>query len=115
MNKIPPDIDAWTIPPFSQYEGIEGVVFDDERVILDMWSPWHAERVNVRLPIARARVHAAEWRLSNVMPRSDATLLVAAEESVAAAKLEVAQLEYKRDLLEASRVREGANPEFVWR
>jgi hypothetical protein len=114
MQYTQPDIDAWSVPPFSQYDGIEGVIFDDERVIVDMWSPWHAERVNVRLPIARARVHAAEWRLSNVQPRGDASLVVAAEQSLAEAKAEVAELEHKRDLLEASRVREGARPGFTW-
>lgn len=108
------DLDAWTIPPFSQYDGIEGLYSDDERIILDMWSPWHAQRVNVRLPIARARVRAAEWRLANVMPRGDASLVVNAEDTLAEARAEVAELEYKRDLLEASRVRENEWPGFTW-
>lgn len=105
---------AWTIPPFSQFDGIEGLYCDDERIILDMWSPWHAQRVNVRLPIARARVAAAEWRLANVRPRGDDALVVAAEQSLAESKAELAELEYKRDLLEASRVRENRWPGFVW-
>lgn len=114
MHTNTTDLDAFTIPPFSQYEGIEGLYSDDERTIIDMWSPWHAQRVNVRLPIARTRVAAAEWRLANVIPRGDAALVVAAERSLAEAKAEVAELEHKRDLLEASRVRENAWPGFTW-
>jgi hypothetical protein len=114
MHTTPSDFDAWTIPPFSQFDGVEGLYCDDERVILDMWSPWHAQRVNVRLPIARARASAAEWRLENVRPRGDATLVVSAEQALAAAKVELSELERKRDLLEASRVRENAWPGFVW-
>lgn len=114
MQIKPPDLDAWTIPPFSQYDGIEGIYCDDERVIVDMWSPWHAQRVNVRLPIARARVRAAEWRLANVQPRGDAAMLASAEFVLAQAKAEVAELEHKRDLLEASRVRENEWPGWTW-
>jgi hypothetical protein len=114
MNTKSPDIDAFTIPPFSQYDGIEGIYSDDERIILDMWSPWHAQRVNVRLPIARSRVRAAEWRLANVIPRGDATLVESAEYVLAEARAEVAELEYKRDLLEASRVRENEWPGWTW-
>jgi ribosomal protein S18 acetylase RimI-like enzyme len=114
MQTKSPDLDAWTIPPFSQYEGIEGIYSDDERIILDMWSPWHAQRVNVRLPIARARVRAAEWRLANVIPRGIPALVENAEHSLAEAKAEVAELEYKRDLLEASRVRENEWPGWTW-
>jgi hypothetical protein len=114
MHTKSPDLDAWTIPPFSQYDGIEGIYSDDERVILDMWSPWHAQRVNVRLPIARARVRAAEWRLANVIPRGIEALVTNAEHSLAESKAEVAELEYKRDLLEASRVRENAWPGWTW-
>lgn len=114
MNPKSPDFDAWTIPPFSQYDGIEGLYADDERIILDMWSPRHAERVNIRLPIARARVRAAEWRLANVIPRGIPALVANEEQSLAEAKAEVAELEYKRDLLEASRVRENAWPGWTW-
>jgi ribosomal protein S18 acetylase RimI-like enzyme len=114
MHTKSPDLDAWTVPPFSQYDGIEGIYSDDERIILDMWSPWHAQRVNVRLPIARARVRAAEWRLANVMPRGIPALVANAEHTLAEAKAEVAELEYKRDLLEASRVRENEWPGWTW-
>jgi hypothetical protein len=114
MRPQSPDLDAWTIPPFSQFDGIEGLYCDDDRIIVDMWSPWHAQRVNVRLPIARARVAAAEWRLANVGPRGDASLVAAAEHQVAEAKAVLAELEHKRDLLEASRVRENEWPGFVW-
>ena len=114
MHTKLPDLDAWTVPPFSQYEGIEGIYSDDERTILDMWSPWHARRVNVRLPIARARIRAAEWRLANVIPRGIPALVTNAEHSLAEAKAEVAELEHKRDLLEASRVRENAWPGWTW-
>lgn len=114
MHTNSPDFDAWTVPPFSQYDGIEGIYCDDERVIVDMWSPWHAQRVNVRLPIARARVRAAEWRLANVSPRGDVRLIAKAEHEAAQAKAEVAELEHKRDLLEASRVRESAWPGWTW-
>jgi hypothetical protein len=114
MHTTSPDFDAWSVPPFSQYDGIEGIYADDERVIIDMWSPWHAQRVNVRLPIARARVRAAEWRLANVTPRGDARLVAKAEFELAEAKAEVAELEHKRTLLEASRVRENAWPGWTW-
>jgi len=114
MENRSPDIDAFTIPPFSQYDGILGIFADDERVIVDMWSPWHAGRVNVRLPIARARVRAAEWRLGNVLPRGDAAMVESAEAGVAEAQQEVAELDYKRGLLEASRVRAGVYAEWVW-
>ena len=114
MTTISNDLDAWTIPPFSQFDGIEGLYADDERVILDMWSPWHAARVNVRLPIARARVAAAEWQIANVAPRGVPALTAKAEAFLAAAQAEVKELEYKRDLLEASRVREGKAPEWRW-
>ena len=114
MQTKPTDIDAFTVPPYSQYEGIEGLYSDDERVILDMWSPWHAQRVNVRLPIARSRVRAAEWRLANVIPRGDAAMVESAEYVLAEARAEVAELEYKRDLLEASRVRESEWPGWTW-
>ena len=114
MHTKSPDIDAFTVPPFSQYEGIEGLYSDDERIILDMWSPWHAQRVNVRLPIARARVRAAEWRLANVIPRGIPALVANEEHTLAEAKAELAELEYKRDLLEASRVRENEWPGWTW-
>jgi len=68
----------------------------------------------VRLPIARSRVRAAEWRLANVMPRGDAAMVESAEFVLAEARAEVAELEYKRDLLEASRVRENAWPGWIW-
>lgn len=44
MDATPTDLDAFTVPSFSPYEAIEGLHSDDERTIVDMWSPWLARR-----------------------------------------------------------------------
>lgn len=114
MHTSKPDIDSWLLSAFSTHDGIEGLYIDDERMLLDAWSFRHALRVNQRLPIARARVEVGEWQISAVAPFSDAALTANAQAFLAAAQEEVRELEQKRDLLEASRVREQASPEWRW-
>ena len=113
MNSSTPDIDGWTVPPFSSIDGVEGLYIDDERLLLDVWSYRHAMRVNQRLPIARSRVQVAEWQIATVAPNGIAAQTANAEAFLAAAQDEVRELEYKRDMLEASRVRENG-PEWRW-
>ncbi len=108
------DIDAWLLSVFSTIDGIEGLYIDDERFILDAWSTRHAVRVNQRLPIARSRVEVGEWQIAKVAPLGDAALTANAEAFLAAAQEELRELEYKRDLLEASRAREQVASEWRW-
>lgn len=114
MHTTKPDIDAWLLSAFSTHDGIEGLYIDDERTIVDLWSRHHAERVNTRLPIARARVQAAEWQIADVAAHGSAALTANAQAFLAAAQEELRELEHKRDLLESSRVREQAAPEWRW-
>ena len=114
MHTNRPDIDGWTVDWISTLDGIEGLYLDDDRIILDAWSRYHAVRVNQRLPIARARVKVAEWQISAVASLGDPALTAKAEAFLAAAQEEVRELEYKHDLLEASRVREQTAPEWRW-
>ena len=114
MHTSKPDIDTWLLSAFSTIDGIEGLYIDDERFILDAWSTPHAVRVNQRLPIARRRVEVGEWQIATVAPLGDVTLTANAEAFLATAQEELRELEYKRDLLDASRVREQAAPEWRW-
>ena len=114
MHTAKPDIDTWLLSAFSTIDGIEGLYIGDERLILDAWSSPHAIRVNQRLPIARTRVKVGEWQIATVAPLGDAALTANAEAFLATAREEVQELEYKRDMLEASRVREQAAPEWRW-
>lgn len=114
MHTTQPDIDSWLLSAFSTIDGIEGLYMDDERVILDAWSTPHAVRVNQRLPIARTRVQVGEWQVATVAPLGDSALTATAEAFLATAQEELRELEYRRDLLEASRVREQAAPEWRW-
>src|SRR6476661_2967524 len=114
MHTSQPDIDSWLLDAFSTIDGIEGLYIDDERFILDAWSTPHAVRVNQRLPIARSRVSVGEWQVANVAPLGDPALTANAEAFLVAAQEELRELEYKRDLLEASRVKEQAAPGWRW-
>ena len=109
-----PDLDAWTIPPFSVYDGIEGVYADDDRTV-DLWSHYHANRVNTCLRIQRERVRIFEWQVADVTPRGDAAMRERAEAQLVAAKAELAGLERRRDLLEAARIADSYAPrEWTW-
>lgn len=103
------DIDAFTIPPFSVYDGIEGLWQDDDRRV-DLWSHYHANRVNTCLRITRARIRLFEWQLADAAPRSDAAITARAEEQLQAARAELTQLEARRDALEAARVKDSYAP-----
>jgi hypothetical protein len=106
---LAPDLDAGTIPPFSVYDGIEGIWQDDDRRV-SLWSHYHAIRVNTCLRITRARLRLFEWQVADVMPRGNAAMLTRAEDELARAKAELADLEERRDLLEAARVRDSYAP-----
>ncbi len=108
------DLDAWTIPPFSTLDGIEGLYADDERAV-DLWSHYHALRVVTNSRIVRARIRAFEWQLGNVRPRNDAAAVAAIEVQLAAARAELAELDAKRDALERARVADWYAPkEWSW-
>lgn len=104
-----PDLDAFSIPPFSVYDGIEGLYADDDRFV-DLWSHYHANRVNTCLRIVRARIRAFEWQHANVAPRGDAAMVARVEAQLAEAKAELADLERRRDALEAARVKDSYAP-----
>lgn len=109
-----PDLDAATIPPFSVYDGIEGLWQDDDRAVA-MWSHYHAVRVNTCLRITRARIRVFEWQVADVTPRGDAAMVERAEAELAKAKADLADLEYRRDLLEAARVQDSLAPKtWTW-
>lgn len=103
------DLDAGTIPPFSVYDGIEGLWQDDDRPVA-MWSHYHAIRVNTCLGIVRRRIRVFEWQLADVTPRGDLAMVARAQAELAAARAELAQLERRRDLLEAARVTDSYAP-----
>jgi hypothetical protein len=107
-----PDLDAVTIPPFSVYDGIEGLYADDDRRV-DLWSHYHANRVNTCLRITRARIRVFEWQLADVTPRGDAAMVARAAEQLAGAQAELAELEQRRALLEAARVKDSYAPR-IW-
>lgn len=102
MTHASPDLDAATIPPFSTLDGIEGVYADDERFV-DLWSHYHAIRVNTNTRLVRGRLRAFRWQLDNVRPRGDAALVAAAEAGIAACEAELAELAVKREALEKAR------------
>lgn len=109
-----PDLDAVTVPPFSVYDGIEGLWQDDDRRV-DLWSHYHAIRVNTCLRITRARIRTFEWQLADVTPRGDAAMVARAQAELAKAKAELADLEQRRDLLEAARVKDSYAPtSWTW-
>jgi hypothetical protein len=103
------DLDAFTIPPFSVYDGIEGLWQDDDRPVA-LWSHYHAIRVNTCLRIARARVRLFEWQVTDVTPRGDAAMVIRAQAELAAARADLADLERRRDQLEAARVADSYAP-----
>lgn len=109
-----PDLDAFTIPPFSVYDGIEGLWQDDDRT-LSMWSRHHAVRVNTCLRITQARIRVFEWQVADVTPRGDAAMLERAQAELAKAKADLADLEHRRDLLEAARAQDSDAPSsWTW-
>lgn len=109
-----PDLDAVTIPPFSVYDGIEGLWQDDDRPVA-LWSHYHAIRVNTCLRIVRRRIRVFEWHLADVTPRGDAAMVVRAQAELAAARAELADLEHRRDLLEAARLADSYAPKlWAW-
>lgn len=108
-TQLTPDFDAWTIPPFSVYDGIEGVYADDDRTV-SLWSHYHAIRVNTCLRITRSRIRVFEWQLADVTPRGDAERTARAAEQLAQARAELVALEHRRDLLEAARVADSYAP-----
>lgn len=109
MHSLPADFDAETIPPFSVYDGVEGLWQDDDRKI-DLWSHYHAIRVNTCLRITRERVRLFQWQVQDVTPRGDAGMLQRAQAELAKAQAELADLEERRDLLEAARVKDSYAP-----
>ena len=109
-----PDLDAVTIPPFSVYDGIEGLWQDDDRTVT-LWSHYHAIRVITCLGITRARIRAFEWQVADVTPRGDAAMVARAQANLAAARADLADLERRRDLLEAARVADSYAPtQWTW-
>lgn len=104
-----PDLDAFTIPPFSVFDGIEGLWQDDDRPVA-LWSHYHAIRVNTCLGITRRRIRLFEWQVADVTPRGDAAMLARAQAELAAARAALAGLEHRRDLLEAARVADSYAP-----
>lgn len=109
-----PDLDAFSIPPFSVHDGIEGLYQDDDRFV-DLWSHYHANRVNTCLRIVRARLKVFEWQRGNVAPRGDAAMLARVDAELAQARAELAELERRRDALEAARVKDSFAPrEWHW-
>jgi hypothetical protein len=114
MHATPTDLDAVTIPPFSVYDGIEGLWQDDDRKT-DMWSRYHAIRVNTCLGITRERIRVFQWQVLDVTPRGDAAMLARAQGELAKAQAELVELEEKRDLLEAARVKDSDAPKsWTW-
>lgn len=108
------DIDAFSIPPFSVYDGINGVYADDDRFV-DMWSHYHAERVVTCLRIAAERIRVFEWQLADVTARGNAAMIARAEAELANARADRADWERKRDSLEAARVKDSFAPtHWVW-
>jgi hypothetical protein len=109
MHSAPADFDAETIPPFSVYDGIEGLWQDDDRTV-DLWSHYHAIRVNTCLRITRERIRVFQWQVQDVTPRGDAAAVERAKSLLASAQAELADLEKRRDLLEAARVKDSYAP-----
>lgn len=103
------DLDAITIPPFSVYDGIEGLWQDDDRHV-DLWSHYHANRVNTCLRITRARIRVFEWQVSDAGQRNNLAVTARAVEQLEAARKELSALEAKRDALEAARVKDSYAP-----
>lgn len=114
MHRAPADLDADTIPPFSVYDGIEGLWQDDDRRV-DLWSHYHAIRVNTCLRITRERIRVFQWQVADVTPRGDAAMLARAQGELATAEAELRDLEQRRDLLEAARVKDSYAPtSWTW-
>lgn len=108
------DIDAFSIPPFSVYDGIEGLYADDDRAV-DLWSHYHAIRVNTCLRITRERIRIFEWQVADVAPRGSEAMTARAQGELDAARAELASLEAKRDALEAARVKDTYAPSaWTW-
>jgi hypothetical protein len=108
------DLDAFSIPPFSVYDGIEGLYADDDRAV-DLWSHYHAIRVNTCLRITRERIRIFEWQVADVAPRGNPAMTARAHDELIAARAELASLEAKRDALEAARVKDTYAPtEWTW-
>lgn len=114
MHSAPADLDAVTIPPFSVYDGFEGIWQDDDRKV-DLWSHYHANRVNTCLRITRERIRVFQWQVLDVTPRGDAGMLARAQAELANAQAELAEWESKRDLLDAARVKDSFAPKsWTW-
>ena len=114
MHATPADFDADTIPPFSVYDGVEGLWQDDDRPT-SLWSHYHAIRVNTCLRITRERVRIFQWQVQDVTPRGNPEAQARAESLLASARAELAELEAKRGLLEAARVKDSYAPKsWTW-
>jgi len=108
------DFDAFSIPPFSVYDGVEGLYADDDRAV-DLWSHYHAIRVNTCLRITRERIRLFEWQVADVAPRGSEAMTTRAQGELAAARTELAALEAKREALEAARIKDSYAPtEWTW-
>ncbi|MBX7117500.1 MAG: hypothetical protein K1X31_00735 [Gemmatimonadaceae bacterium] len=114
MTHSTPDLDAFTIPPFSTFDGIEGAYADDDRAV-DLWSHYHAIRVNTVLPILRRRAAAFEWQHANVSAKGLTEAAAAIAGHLAATRDEIAAWEAKRDALERARVADSYAPrDWAW-
>jgi hypothetical protein len=100
---IPDDIDAILVDSVPINDGIWAWYgFDDDRP-LAAWSSFHATRCMEQLPIARARVKAAEWALADVQARGVAPAIAKASAHLARTRSELADWEAQARRLEAAR------------
>jgi len=111
--KLITDIDAFTVPPFSALDGIEGLYADDDRAV-DFWSHYHARRVVTMLGILRSRIKVFEWQVADVAPRGNPAASATATAHLADVRAGLVEWEAKRDSLEKARLADPLAPKH-WR
>lgn len=100
---VPDDIDDILLDGIPLNDGLWALAgIDDDRGV-HQWSHYHATRAVEQLAIARNRVMVAEWTLADVQRRNLPACTAKAAATLARARHELAEWEYKARLQEAAR------------
>lgn len=102
-HSIPDDFDGFLLDAIPTTDGIWSLYGIDDDRPMAAWSSYHATRCVEQLPIARARVKAAEWALADVQARGLAACIAKAGAHLARVRAELSDWEAQAHRLEAAR------------
>ena len=102
-SAIPEDFDGFLLDAIPTTDGVWALYGIDDDRPLAAWSSYHAARCVDQLVIARARVKAAEWALTDVQARGHAACIAKAGAHLARMRADLADWEAQGRRLEAAR------------